>query len=147
MSPTSVQELQPEVPQPQPQPPSNQEADEDAPNQEGDQHWLTIRRRCELCKQRKVRLSNSSASGAHKTHNAQLYSELPKSAVWMEIDDQRWCLRLKSHASCTTSRTQSLFTLALITLARTILCIEHLCTAHLTNPGQMRSRPTLVRLV
>jgi len=56
-----------------PQDIQNEEAGEDddddeAPPQEKDrdQNWLTIRRRCELCKQRKVRLSSISASFAQE---------------------------------------------------------------------------------
>jgi hypothetical protein len=34
----------------------------DVANDEQDQKWLTVRRRCELCKQRKVRLSRIPAN-------------------------------------------------------------------------------------
>jgi hypothetical protein len=36
--------------------------DIDVANDDQGQNWLTIRRRCELCKQRKVRAVNNSAS-------------------------------------------------------------------------------------
>ncbi len=51
LSPVNLHDLQRPVPDA-----SLLEPEDDPPNQENEPNWLTVRRRCELCKQRKVRL-------------------------------------------------------------------------------------------
>jgi hypothetical protein len=59
MSPSSVDDVDPESStSPAPAPRLDPEDD----TQNIDQYWLTLRRRCELCKQRKVRILGISAS-------------------------------------------------------------------------------------
>jgi len=59
MSPSSVDDVDPEL-SPSPAPAPRPDAEDDTQNI--DQYWLTLRRRCELCKQRKVRILGISAS-------------------------------------------------------------------------------------
>ena len=57
MTPSTANELQSASASPI----ADQGDDGDAVNDDQGQNWLTIRRRCELCKQRKVRFSNTVA--------------------------------------------------------------------------------------
>jgi len=47
--------------------------DDDLQGDDPVQDWLTIRRRCELCKQRKVWSSNNSASVDRSLHKDELF--------------------------------------------------------------------------
>jgi hypothetical protein len=65
-----------------PSPIADQGDDGDAANDDQGQNWLTIRRRCELCKQRKVRSSNAAASVELACSNSRLISNPCVSRSW-----------------------------------------------------------------
>jgi hypothetical protein len=65
-----------------PSPIADQGDDGDAANDDQGQNWLTIRRRCELCKQRKVRFSKIAASVELARSNPRLIANPYISRSW-----------------------------------------------------------------
>jgi hypothetical protein len=141
-----------------PSPIADQGDDIDVANDDQGQNWLTIRRRCELCKQRKVRPSiTPQVLSLHAfipslniyTSKIMAFPRSFNTSPWPKLFFRlRW---LKTRASSASDRMQPSQRHHLLSdhYHLTLHIFPHFTSFiyHLTLVGEMRSRPTFLWLV